>query len=54
MQILSNGVDEQTLVKLLKGIPIKLGGNKTTLSLFEIMPSACVQDLVSACKDFLR
>jgi hypothetical protein len=54
VQILADGVDEQKIEKLLKGVPVKLGGDKTKISLFDIMPSACVRDLVSSCEKFVR
>lgn len=54
LQLLADGLDEQKVETLLKGIPVRLGGDKTKLSLFEITPAACVRDLMSSCKDFIR
>lgn len=44
----SSGKIEEVLEK----VPIKLGGGKVTVSLLELMPSACLRDLEGILSDF--
>mmetsp|Transcript_16094 Transcript_16094/g.44850 ORF Transcript_16094/g.44850 Transcript_16094/m.44850 type:complete len:191 (+) Transcript_16094:118-690(+) len=50
----SNGFDERDVDGLLKGIPVTLGAGKTKVPLMQVLPSFCVQDLMTICSDFAR
>jgi hypothetical protein len=47
-------ISEDDVVGILKKVPVKLGGGRTTLSLYEVMPSRCVQDLVELSERFAK
>lgn len=54
VQVLTDGVKEADVVDFLKKVPVKLGQGKVTLSLNDVLPNMCVQDIVRACEDFER
>ena len=45
---------EQEVVALLKTIPVKIGGGKGTVSLYEITPLFCIGDLARIIEDYSR
>ena len=45
---------ESDLASLLKKVPVKLGGGRTTLALGDVLPAACVQDMERICADYAR
>ena len=47
-------VREDDVVGVLKKVAVKLGGGRTTVSLFDVMPSRCVQDLVELAERFAK
>lgn len=51
---LKRGLREPDVEALLKKVPVKLGAGKLKTSLYEVMPSMCVQDLARLCEDFAR
>ncbi|GLC42358.1 hypothetical protein PLESTB_000655800 [Pleodorina starrii] len=51
---LNKGLREADVEGLLKKIPVKLGAGKLKASLYDVMPSMCVGDLVRLCEDFAR
>ncbi|KAF6256230.1 hypothetical protein COO60DRAFT_1530675 [Scenedesmus sp. NREL 46B-D3] len=48
------GMRESDVAAVLKKIPVELGAGKTRVSLFEVMPSMCVSDLVKILEDYAR
>ena len=42
------------MVSILKKVAVKLGGGRTTLSLYEVLPSRCTQDLVEIAQRFAK
>ena len=52
----SNGgkISEGDVVAILKKVAVKLGGGRTVVSLYEVMPDRCVQDLVDISQRFAR
>lgn len=54
VQVLTDGCKEADVVEFLKKVPVKVGQGKVTLSLEDVMPKTCVQDIVRACEDFER
>lgn len=52
---MQGGVLRETDIEdLLKQVPVKLGQGKVTASLFDVMPPACIRDLVAICTDYAR
>ncbi|EFJ47657.1 hypothetical protein VOLCADRAFT_117769 [Volvox carteri f. nagariensis] len=51
---LSRGLRESDVEVLLKKIPVKLGAGKLKASLYDVMPSMCVGDLVRLCEEYAR
>eukprot|EP00882_Tetradesmus_deserticola_P002114 GHRQ01002264.1.p1 GENE.GHRQ01002264.1~~GHRQ01002264.1.p1 ORF type:complete len:169 (+),score=48.23 GHRQ01002264.1:191-697(+) len=49
-----SGMRESDVAAVLKKIPVELGAGKTRVSLFEVMPSMCVSDLVKILEDYAR
>lgn len=49
-----SGLLESDVAAVLKKIPVELGSGKTRVSLFEVMPSMCVGDLVRILNDYAR
>jgi len=47
-------ISEEEVVSVLKKVAVKLGGGRTTLSLYEVMPLRCVQDLVDIAQRFAK
>eukprot|EP00775_Hariotina_reticulata_P003920 gene3920-4174_t len=45
---------EADVAAVLKKIPVELGSGKTRVSLFDVMPSMCVSDLLKILEDFAR
>ena len=52
----SNGgkISADDVTAVLKKIAVKLGGGKTETSLFDVMPSRCVDDLVDLAQRFAK
>mmetsp|Transcript_18300 Transcript_18300/g.32559 ORF Transcript_18300/g.32559 Transcript_18300/m.32559 type:complete len:179 (-) Transcript_18300:418-954(-) len=50
----AKGFDDFEVEKLLKSIPVSLGGGKKTVSLHDVLPSFCMQDLQKICSDYAR
>ena len=44
--------DSSKIEQVLQKVPIKLGGGKVTVSLYELLPSACLKDLENILSDF--
>lgn len=53
-QLSRKGISESEVAAVLKKVPVKLGGGKTTLTLFEVMPSFCVADLTKLLDEYGR
>ena len=49
---LEGRADERDVVDILKKVPVKLGGGKVELPLFDVVPSGCVMDLVDICERY--
>lgn len=49
-----NGLRAADVEAVLRKIPVRLGGGRNTLPLYDLMPSACVNDLVQILEDFAR
>lgn len=49
-----SGMRESDVAAVLKKIPVELGAGKTRVSLFEVMPSMCVGDLVKILDDYAK
>jgi hypothetical protein len=54
VQVLTDGCKEADVVEFLKKVPVKLGQGKVTVSLEDVLPRMCIQDIVRACEDFAR
>lgn len=50
----NGGLKESDVEEFLKKVPVKLGQGKITVSLQDVLPPMCVQDIVRACEDFER
>ncbi|GBG00291.1 hypothetical protein Rsub_12970 [Raphidocelis subcapitata] len=48
------GLREAEVSGVLKKIPVDVGGGRVTLSLYDVMPSGCVSDLVRLLEDWVR
>ncbi len=46
--------EQSQLESLLKKVPVKLGGGKLQVSLYDVLPSSAVQDLQRIVEDFAR
>ena len=53
-QILTSGFEDRDVEEFLKKIPVKLGQGKASVSLDAVLPSAAVDDIVKACKDWSK
>ncbi|PNH03237.1 hypothetical protein TSOC_010732 [Tetrabaena socialis] len=51
---LSRGLRESDVEGMLQKVPVKLGAGKLKASLFDVMPSMCVGDLVRLCEEYAR
>ena len=47
-------INESDVATVLKKVAIKLGGGRATVSLFDVMPPRCVQDLVELAERFAK
>ena len=52
VDVSSGQFSSSKLEEILQKVPIKLGGGKTQVPLYELLPSACIRDLESIVKDF--
>jgi len=50
----SKGFDDSEVEKLLKSVPVRLGGGKKVVSLHEVLPNYCMQDMSKICQDYAR
>jgi hypothetical protein len=48
-----NRFDEQAVLQILKDCPVKVGGGKSTVKLFDLMPNMCVQDFTKIVEDYV-
>ena len=48
-----NRFDEQAVVQILKDCPVKVGGGKGVVKLFDLMPNMCVQDFTKIVEDYV-
>ncbi|KAI8471758.1 MAG: hypothetical protein J3K34DRAFT_416160 [Monoraphidium minutum] len=48
------GLRESDVSGVLKRIPVDVGGGRVTLSLYDVMPSGCVSDLVRLLEDWAK
>lgn len=48
------GYNSGAVEELLTRVPVKLGQGKETLSLSQVMPAACVRDLLDICEEYAR
>eukprot|EP01026_Neomeris_dumetosa_P057579 TRINITY_DN5303_c0_g1_i3.p2 TRINITY_DN5303_c0_g1~~TRINITY_DN5303_c0_g1_i3.p2 ORF type:complete len:167 (-),score=24.65 TRINITY_DN5303_c0_g1_i3:205-705(-) len=46
-------LDEQGVDQLLKKVPVRLGGGKSIISLYDVVPSFSLGDLYRICEDFV-
>ena len=55
-RVAANGgkISEGDVTDTLKKIAVKLGGGRTVVSLFDVMPSRCVQDLTDIAQRFAK
>jgi len=49
-----NRFDEQAVLQILKDCPVKVGGGKSTVKLFDLMPNICVQDFTKIVEDYVK
>ena len=47
-------LSESDVTDTLKKIAVKLGGGRTVVSLYDVMPSRCVQDLTDIAQRFAK
>ena len=52
--VASGDISEDSVLKVLQDIPIKLGGGKKTLPLSDLMPMQCHVNLIDLLEDFQR
>ena len=53
--LLSSGsVQEEQVLKILQGIPIKLGGGKREVPLIDLLPMQCQVNLIDLLEEFQR
>lgn len=50
----SSAIDEAVVVKVLEGIPVKLGGGRREIPLIELIPTNCQVELMSLLDEFQR
>ena len=48
-----NRFDEQAVLQILKDCPVKVGGGKSTVKLFDLMPNMCVHDFTKIVEDYV-
>jgi|TARA_B110000977_G_scaffold11481_1_gene14822 hypothetical protein len=49
-----NRFDEGAVLQILKDCPVKIGGGKNTVKLFDLMPNICVQDFTKIVEDYVE
>ena len=47
-------ISEADVSQVLKKVAMKLGGGRTTVSLYDVMPPRCMQDLVELAERFAK
>ena len=47
-----NRFDEDSITQILKDCPVKVGGGKSQVKLFDLMPNMCVQDFLKIAEDY--
>ena len=47
-----NRFEEDAIMQILKDCPVKIGGGKSTVKLFDLMPNICVQDFMKIAEDY--
>jgi hypothetical protein len=47
-----NRFEETAIETILKECPVRVGGGKSECKLFDLMPSACVQDFMKIVEDY--
>ena len=47
-----NRLEETAIETILKECPVRVGGGKSECKLFDLMPSACVQDFMKIVEDY--
>lgn len=47
-----NRFDEVSITQILKDCPVKVGGGKSQVKLFDLMPNMCVQDFLKIAEDY--
>jgi len=47
-----NRFDEVSITQILKECPVKVGGGKSQVKLFDLMPNMCVQDFLKIAEDY--
>lgn len=52
--VASGDISEDSVIKVLQDIPIKLGGGKKTLPLADLMPMQCHVNLIDLLEEFQR
>lgn len=50
--LLTSNVDENTLVQILKNIPVKIGGGKREIPLIDLMPANCQAKLMEILEEY--
>jgi hypothetical protein len=47
-----NRFEESSIENILKNCPVKIGGGKQTVTLYDLMPNMVVQDFMSICERY--
>ena len=47
-----NRFEERSIENILKNCPVKIGGGKQTVMLYDLMPNMVVQDFMSICERY--
>lgn len=49
-----NRFEEESLLQILRDCPVKVGGGKGTVQMFDLMPSICIQDFLKIAEDYAQ
>ncbi|MBP0017341.1 MAG: DUF3181 family protein [Cyanobacteria bacterium SBLK] len=49
-----NRLDEDSVIKILQGIPVKIGGGKREIPLLDLLPLSCQVDLMDLLEEYQR
>ena len=49
-----NRLDEDSVIEILRGIPVKIGGGKHDIPLLDLLPLSCQVDLMDLLEEYQR